>query len=577
MTHDASQPRHLLLPQPRFDELIDEVVGRLEQVEGVRGPVRQLLKSVLAVSGRLDLDPDLDQVLRTVVETAAELIGTRYGAPGVIGGEAADRLERFLTISLTSEQIEATGPHQTRTGILGQLIGHPVPPRPEDVAAIEASGGFPAGHSPMRAFPGAPIRGRDEVYDDLHLAGKRDGALFDADDGALLNALAAAAGAAIDNARLYGQARRRQLWMEAAAELTRGLLAGSDPLDVLTVLIDRVLPMTDADLLAVMLPDPAGRRLTVQVARGPGSDRLEGLTVPAEGSPLGRVLSAGTAGSLSGPDWAAYPVWTDVGLGSAYVVPLGVDGSSRGVLVAARRVGAPPFDVQVVKVLGGVGGQVAIALELARRREDAEKLALFADRDRIGRDLHDLAIQRLFAAGMTLQSVLRLTEDQVVRDRVATAVADLDDTIKAIRSTVFALSGQDAPARIPGLRAEVLQLCQDAAEPLGFAPAVRFTGPVDFEVPEHAVDHVLAVAREALSNITRHAHASAAQVDLATSGGGLVLRIADNGVGIPPDGRRSGLANIAERAAELHGTCDIAPGADGGAVLTWTIPIDEDA
>jgi signal transduction histidine kinase len=335
--------------------------------------------------------------------------------------------------------------------------------------------------------------------------------------------------------------------------------------------------MADADLVAVALPDGSRKHLTVRVARGLGAAQLQGLTVPVDASALGAVYTGGIPRSLSGPDWSAYPVWTDVGLGSAYIAPLGAQDRSRGVLVAAKRFGALPFDSPTIRMLSNVGDQAAVALEVADRRADAEKLALLADRDRIGRDLHDLAIQRLFAAGMTLQSVLRITEKQAVRDRVSTAVADLDDTIKVIRSTIFALSEHDTPTQAPSLRAQVLQLCQDAAATLGFAPAVRFTGPVDFEVPDRAVDHTLAVTREALSNAARHAQASKVEVDLETAGGFLLLRIADDGVGMPEGGRRSGLTNIADRAAELGGTFTCGAGERGGSVLLWKIPLDSES
>ncbi|NUR32078.1 MAG: GAF domain-containing protein [Catenulispora sp.] len=570
MADDVNQPRHPLLPQLRFDELIDELVSRLDQVKAARGRVQQLLQGVLAVSGGLDLD----QVLRTIIGTATELVEAQYGALGVIGGEAGDRLERFVTVGLSQEQIDAIGPYPTGMGLLGELIHHPVPLRLKDIAAHPASFGFPDNHPPMRTFLGVPIRVRDEVYGNLYLTEKRGGAAFDADDEALLTSLAAAAGVAIDNARLYDEARRRQRWMEATAELTRGLLSGANPNDVLTVLIERVRVLADADLVGVALPDAAGKNLTVTVARGLGADRIEGLTLPITDSTLGAVYASGTTRSLDGPDWA-YPVWTDVGLGAAHLAPLGEPGRSRGLLVAAKRAGALPFDAQTLRVLSDVGDQAAVALELADRRADAEKLALFADRDRIGRDLHDLAIQRLFATGMTLQSVLRITEKQAVRDRVTNAVADLDDTIKVIRSTIFALSEHDAPAQLPSLRADVLQICQDAAETLGFAPAVRFTGPVDFEVPEQAAEHVLAVTREALSNAARHAEASKVEVSLETADGFLLLRIADDGIGIPDGGRRSGLANVADRAAELHGDFTVEPGPAGGTVLLWRIPLDD--
>jgi len=224
MPEEVGKARHPLLPQLRFDELIDELVIRLDQVRTARGRVQQLLQGVLAVSGGLDLD----QVLRTIIETATELVDAQYGALGVIGGEDGDRLERFVTVGLTQEQIDAIGPYPTGMGLLGQLIRHPVPLRLEDIAEHPASFGFPPNHPPMRTFLGVPIRVREEVYGNLYLTEKRGGSPFDADDEALLTALAAAAGVAIDNARLYDEARRRQRWMEATAELTQGLLSGAD-------------------------------------------------------------------------------------------------------------------------------------------------------------------------------------------------------------------------------------------------------------------------------------------------------------------------------------------------------------
>jgi signal transduction histidine kinase len=226
-------------------------------------------------------------------------------------------------------------------------------------------------------------------------------------------------------------------------------------------------------------------------------------------------------------------------------------------------------------MINDVAGQAAIALELAARRADTEKLTLFADRDRIGRDLHDLAIQRLFATGMTLQSVLKITDKPAVRERVTHAVTDLDDTIKVIRSTIFALAEHDTPTHTPGLRTQILQVCQDTTELLGFAPAVRFTGPVDYQAPEHAIEHAVAVVREALSNIARHAGATRAAVDLETTDAHLLLRITDNGTGIPNTGRRSGLNNLTDRATELGGTFTTTPAPDGtGTTLHWQIPLD---
>jgi len=568
---ESGVPRNSLLPQLRMDELLDELISRMTQIRATRDRVQQLLQGVLAVSGGLELD----QVLSTIIGTATELVDARYGALGVIdsGGE---RLERFVTVGLGQQEIDAIGPYPTGMGLLGELIRHPVPLRMTDIAEHESSFGFPDDHPPMRTFLGVPIRVRDKVYGNLYLTEKRGGALFDADDETLLTALAAAAGVAIDNARMYDEAQRRQRRMEATAELTRGLLSGADSRDVLAVLVERVRDMATAELVLVMLPDASGEYLTVHVAAGHGEERIRGASVPTAGSAVGGVFLEGSGCAVVGGEREPEPVWKELGLGPAYIAPLGTVGKVRGVLVAAKRYGALPFDALVMRMLTEVAGQAAIALELADRRFDADLLALYADRDRIGRDLHDLAIQRLFATGMTLQSVLKITEKQAVRDRVNRAVSELDDTIKVIRSTIFALSGDGTPDEAPGLRARILQVCQDSAAALGFTPAVRFTGPVDFEAGDEAAEHALAVVREALANVARHAQATRAEVDAATLDGYLELRVADDGKGMPETGtRRSGLANLADRAAALGGEFSVGGADGGGTVLRWRVPLDE--
>lgn len=567
---ESGEVRNSLLPQLRMDELLDELISRVTQIRATRDRVQQLLQGVLAVSGGLELD----QVLTTIISTATELVDAQYGALGVIDG-SGDRLERFVTVGLTQKQIDAIGPYPTGMGLLGELIRHPVPLRMADIAQHESSFGFPDNHPPMRTFLGVPIRVRDTVYGNLYLTEKRGDAVFDADDETLLTTLAAAAGVAIDNARLYDEAQRRQRRMEATAELTRGLLSGADARDVLAVLVERVRDMAEAELVTVSLSDDTAENLRVQVAAGVGEERVRGDSAWIAGSEVGSVFADGEGRAIIGGEWDDRPLWKELGLGSAYIAPLGTAGKVRGVLVAAKRYGALPFDVGVVRMLTEVGGQVAVALELADRRSDVDLLALYADRDRIGRDLHDLAIQRLFATGMTLQSVLKITEKQAVRDRVNKAVSELDDTIKVIRSTIFALSEHATPGEQQGLRAQVLQVCQDSAEALGFSPAVRFTGPVDFEVSDEAAEHALAVTREALSNVARHAKASKAEVDVTTAEGFLTLRVADNGVGIPDGGRRSGLANLADRAAALGGEFTAGPAEGGGAVVVWRVPLDD--
>jgi len=268
----------------------------------------------------------------------------------------------------------------------------------------------------------------------------------------------------------------------------------------------------------------------------------------------------------------------DAVLGPAVLVPLGGPEHVRGVLAVARAQGRSDFDPPAVQLVCDLAAQAAIVLELADRRRDSELLSLYADRDRIGRDLHDLAIQRLFATSMSLQGAYKITQKPAVAKRIAQAITDLDDTIKVIRSTIFALHSHElANQETLSVRAQVLEACERVAEQLGFSPSVRFAGPVDTLISEEIADQLLAVLREALSNAARHARAAKVDVALSVDGSSATLTVVDDGVGIPPDAtRRSGLANLAERAGELGGTFAIEAGADGGTVLTWTVPTEID-
>ncbi|MFD8816545.1 GAF domain-containing sensor histidine kinase, partial [Streptomyces sp. NPDC059627] len=276
------------------------------------------------------------------------------------------------------------------------------------------------------------------------------------------------------------------------------------------------------------------------------------------------------------------------GLGPAVAIPIGTGGAGvRGVVLLAREAGQPPFTAKETGPLQVFAAQAAIAMELAERRRDAEEIAVLKDRDRIARDLHDLAIQRLFATGMTLQSAGRFIEHSEASERVLRAVDDLDETIKIIRSTIFGLRTREGGAGT-GLRARAVRVAGEAAPTLGFAPSVRMEGLIDTDVPKEIADHAVAVLSEALTNIARHAHADRTDIVLATDGRELVLTVRDDGVGIPPDGRRSGLRNMAERAAELGGSlewdCPGGPGGPGdsggsagsgggGTKLVWRVPV----
>jgi signal transduction histidine kinase len=227
-------------------------------------------------------------------------------------------------------------------------------------------------------------------------------------------------------------------------------------------------------------------------------------------------------------------------------------------------------------MLQAFGEQAGIVLELAERRADAERLTMLEDRDRIAKDLHDLVIQRLFATGITLSGAARLTTRPEVASRIQHTIDDLDDTIRQIRSTIFALQTPPGEQHMAGLRSQILSVVRAAEEPLGFPPTVSMEGLLDTAVPDDVGEHLLAVLGEALSNIARHASASKVLVTVEAKHD-LSMRVVDDGVGIKPGGRRGGLRNMAERAASLGGTCTVGPHDKGGTVVEWRVPLPGDS
>jgi len=530
MTGDAENQR--TEPGP------DGLMARLDMAREARDRLHSLLEAALAV-GR---DLDLGQVLRHVVESAVVLVDARQGTLAVVG--EGGRLSQFVTVGLDED---------------GGL----------DVPVT--------GDGSPRQFMELPVRVRGEVFGNLYLTGKRGGGDFDSEDESVLSTLAVAAGVAVDNARLYREAGQRERWLRANAEVTNALLSGNPQAEVLHLVVDRALEIAMADLAVIALPVGGTGELSVELAVGEGAEAHRGLLLPEKGSFVGAALRAGgpviSADVNSDPRITEGPRRWD-GLAPAVAVRMGtVEGGVRGVLMLVRTLGSAEFTQQESEPLLGFAGQAALALELADRRRDAEQITLLEDRDRIARDLHDLAIQRLFATGMTLQSAEPFIDHPQAVERVQRAVDDLDATVKIIRTTIFGLRARDAGPGGSGLRARVVEVVERAVPPLGCTPALRMEGLLDTEVPAEIAEDVIAVLGEALSNTARHARARSVEVSVAASRTELTVTVVDDGVGVPDGGPRSGLANLAERAQALDGVLVIEPGAGGGTRLCWRVPL----
>ncbi|MFD7567044.1 GAF domain-containing sensor histidine kinase [Streptomyces tendae] len=536
--------------------------------------VPKLLDAMRSVGSGLGLHCTLNRIC----ETAAELAHARYAAIGVVD-EDGDGLTDFVHHGLDEATVRRVG-HlpDGRKGLLGALIRDPEPVRLTDLAADPRSCGFPEHHPPMRSFLGVPIRVQGEIFGNLYLTDKHAGEPFDDYDLAVVRVLATEAGIAIGNARLHEAAQQRERWIDGSVAVTTALLAGGDTDDALQIVAEQARRVSGAAAGIVLLPADGGG-LEIVAVDAPGPTNALGAVVPPENAVVAEVLAgrpvfvddAGTDPRLDDGPVRSY--------GPVMLLPLCRDGKVLGCLVMPRARGEGPF-TRTERALGDrFASQAALALTMAEAQRDRERLAVYEDRDRIARDLHDLVIQRLFATGMMLESAQRRSAVPEVRDGVGGAVDELDVTIQEIRSAIFALQ---QPAEAPtGLRTRVLREITMAAVPLGFTPSHRFVGPVDTAVGDLTGKNLIAALRETLSNAFRHAHADRIEVvvdataTLPDGRPGVRLTVADDGVGVPEGGRRSGLHNLERRAETVGGASRLGPGIGsdgGGTTVLWEAP-----
>ncbi|MFE5395711.1 GAF domain-containing sensor histidine kinase [Streptomyces sp. NPDC056568] len=536
--------------------------------------VPRLLDAMRSVGSGLELH----STLHRICETAADLADARYAAIGVLD-EDGEGLAAFVHHGVDEATARRIG-HlpDGRKGLLGALIRDPAPVRLTDLSDDPRSCGFPEHHPRMRGFLGVPIRVQGEIFGNLYLTDKRAGAPFDDYDLALVRVLATEAGIAIGNARLYEAAQRRERWIDGSVAVTTALLSGGDVDEALQTVAEQARRLSGAAAGIVLLPAVGSGLEIVAVSAERPADVL-GRVIPADNGVVGELL----AGRSVFVDDAATDRRLEAGPVRAYgpimLLPLRRDARVLGALVMPRARGERPF-TRTERALGErFAAQAALALMMADAQRDRERLAVYEDRDRIARDLHDLVIQRLFATGMMLESARRGSAVPEVRDRVGGAVDELDVTIEEIRSAIFALR---QPAEAPaGLRTRVLREIDLAAVPLGFTPSHRFTGPVDTAVGEVTGKNLIAALREALSNAFRHAHATRIEVAVDATAvlpdgrPGVRLTVADDGVGVPEGGRRSGLHNLERRAEAVGGASRLGPGIgrDGdGTTVLWEAP-----
>ncbi|EPH42504.1 GAF domain-containing protein [Streptomyces aurantiacus] len=433
--------------------------------------------------------------------------------------------------------------------------------QPDVFTSGEASppGGLPADLS-------IPILVHDEEFGTLHLTAGAGGG-FSGSDLGLLRVLAGQAGIAVGNARLYETARQRERWIEGAAAVTTALLTGEAAADALMTVAQQARRLAGAAAGVVLQPTPEGGMSIVAAA----TDAAGGTLPPgrrshpaaaAQNDMIGTTIEPGSAvleQLLGGEpvfieDSATDPRMTThvrSRFGPSMMLPLQAGGRLIGTLALPRRRGERPYTAVERLLATQFASQAALALVLADAQQSRQRLAVFEDRDRIARDLHDLVVQRLFATGMMLESTRRRAGSAPEQTALDQAVDELESTIQEVRTAIFAL--QQPPADAPTtFRGKVLKETAGAAALLGVQPSVHFTGAVDTRVADPAAGHLLAALRRALAAASRRTGVT--RVDVTV----------DAGVGLP-DGRTGVRLVVFDDGSTED--------AGAGTTVTWQAPL----
>lgn len=553
------------LSQLRLRELLLEVQDRIEQIVEGRDRLDGLIDAILAITSGLKLDA----TLRAIVHTAAELVDARYGALGVRGYD--HRLVEFVYEGIDEETRHLIGSLPEGRGVLGALIEEPKPIRLDDISRHPASVGFPLHHPPMRTFLGVPVRIRDEVFGNLYLTEKAGGQPFSDDDEVLVQALAAAAGIAVDNARLFEESRTREAWIEATRDIGTQMLAGADPAMVFRLIAEEALTLMAgaATLVAVPLDDEAPAcevdDLVIVEVAGEISPAVKQMTVAVSGTSIGGVFHDRTPRRFDRLDLA---VDGPVEPGPALVLPLRAADTVAGVLVALRSADEQPFSDKQLDMMAAFADQAALAWRLATAQRQMREVEILTDRDRIARDLHDHVIQRLFAVGLTLQGAAPRARVPAVRESIYSSIDDLQEIIQEIRSAIFDLHA--GPSRATGLRHRLDKVIDQLAIP-ALHTTVQYTGPLSV-VDTVLANHAEAVLREAVSNAVRHANATSLAINVSVEDD-VRVEVVDDGVGISGDITESGLRNLRQRADDAGGEFTVENMPTGGTLLRWSAPL----
>jgi signal transduction histidine kinase len=564
--------------------------------------LQALLEAGVAIAGGLELE----QILPRLVQSACDLTGARYGAIGVLD-ESGKRLSQFITAGLGDDERLAIGDLPTGRGILGVLITDARPLRLADIGTDARSVGFPPNHPAMRSFLGVPVLAGGRVFGDLYLTEKREGD-FTAADEVMAVMLAAQAGAAIQNARLFADARNHahaleRAWTELSSvdELLGAILSGAGRDEGLQLLVEQALKVVPSGVLGIALPEDDRTVLRYVAAAGDGGDRLRGHTVPVAGSKVGAALLARrvvTVDDLEADPDAYAPMGRIAGVRSLLIVPIVRRFEAVGVIVSGDRTTPDPLAGDDERLLQAYATRAVLVLELNH--------ALSAERSRAD------AVERLVASetrDASRRETLRRVVEAQERERRRLAIELHDETGQSLAAVLMGLrrleeSGDPATVRatvdelratvvnaVQELRALAVELRPKALDDFGLSPALerlidtysRRTGlavdshlaGLEPRLPEPVESALYRIAQEALTNIAKHAGASGVSIVTRRDGARIVMVIEDDGTGFDADAPAEGLGLVSmrERAELLGGSFRVESAPDQGATLVVEVAV----
>lgn len=511
----------------------------------------------------------LDAVLQEMLTACASLTDSKYAAINVLNSKG--RSIDFHYIGMDPGIWEAIGRAPNKVGVLREIPAEGTLVI-DDLNDHPAFGGLPPEHPPLGAFMGAALKVRGEVFGYLYLAGKPGG--FVEEDNAIVEALAAAASVAIDNAVLYRDANSRQDWLEASQSITTAILRDPEDEEIFTTILTTAQHLARADHAVLALPGVDGHWV-MEVTAGPVADDLLGLELPPDGFGMSSITSG--KGAIAAIPRGTYVLDVVKDFGPLLYAPLRSHDTTVGLLMLWRQQGGPEFSKSDLTVAQRFANHAAVALSLAEVSHVKNVSALHEQRERLADDLHDFVSQELFATAIQLESIASEV-DAATAARLRGTLEHVKRAQFEVRGVMSSLAGHRSSEPLSERLSREVVL---AAETLGFAPITN----ADWDAVAQAVaddrslaDDSVAVVRELLSNVARHARATAVTVDVNVGDGRLTVELIDNGIG--PKGsqqRHSGTSNLANRAIRRSGTFALVenrPGAEQpGSRATWDVAI----